>query len=264
MADKLVGFLNNGDATPHNKIVKGVEEWLSMDGVPGVNEDVDHGFAVGRLMLNRLNHTVYECRSAAVGAASWVALSAPAGQVLPTDYVAQYDVQVASAPATPAPITLTVNTVLGRVAGVAKALTKAEQRQNILTASEAETNLLVGPNSIGPSRFVASPVFNAVDTAPALTTAQLMNGVILGQPSVARAYTTPTGAAIIAALPGAVSGTGFEFTVVNTGANTATLTAGDANVTFVGSASIVSGTFIRYRCVVSAGLAAVVIYRLTV
>lgn len=101
------------------------------------------------------------------------------------------------------------------------------------------------------------------DEAATLTAAQLVAGSIFTQtPGAGRALTTATGAQIIAALPSYSVGSTFEFTIVNSAANThaATLTAGASGVTLVGNAVVAaatSGTFIGRI----AAADAVVIYR---
>jgi hypothetical protein len=94
------------------------------------------------------------------------------------------------------------------------------------------------------------PLLDGVDTAPTLTTAQLINGIFLTQPTAARNVTTPTAAAIITAMGDrAAVGLTFKFTIVNTAAGAfATTLVGGTNVTVVGGSAAVaqnvSATFI--------------------
>jgi hypothetical protein len=80
------------------------------------------------------------------------------------------------------------------------------------------------------------------DTAPTLTAAQMINGIIFGTPLQARAVTTPTGAAISAGCPVSLAvGDCFEVTFITLGTggdDVWTLTAGDGDVTFVGAVTI--------------------------
>ena len=87
------------------------------------------------------------------------------------------------------------------------------------------------------------------DAAATLTAAQLLNSKVFVQtPSAARTLTTATAALIVAALTDEVTGTSFEFTIVNKAADTHAITlAGGTSVTIEGSASVAaasSGTFL--------------------
>ena len=82
-----------------------------------------------------------------------------------------------------------------------------------------------------------------VDTAPTLTVAQFINGIVFGQPTIGRAVTTPTGAQISTACGADLAvGDSFLFTLIVDGSVGAddiyTLTAGDANVTLKGVATL--------------------------
>lgn len=83
------------------------------------------------------------------------------------------------------------------------------------------------------------------DAAATLTAAQLVNsGIFTITPTVACILTTDTAANIVAALPGYVVGTWFDFTVVNNAAFDVTLAAG-IGVNLVGKMIVnnVSGTW---------------------
>jgi hypothetical protein len=117
---------------------------------------------------------------------------------------------------------------------------------------------LVGTTTQGPisrsriaSYVAATESYAAValaDAAATLTVAQVtVSKLFTIAASANRALTTPTGAELGAAVTDEVVGTSFEFTVVNTGASTATLTAGVSGVTVVGNAVVAatsSGTFL--------------------
>lgn len=103
----------------------------------------------------------------------------------------------------------------------------------------------------------AAPVEKA-DADESLTAAQLINGICVFTITIGRKMTTPTGAAILAALPTDLAvGDSFDFTLITKGAGAddiATMTAGNADVTFVGDVTVgpaaagttSSGTF-RFR-----------------
>lgn len=83
------------------------------------------------------------------------------------------------------------------------------------------------------------------DAAATLTAAQLANsGIFTITPTIARILTTDTAANIVAALPGYVAGTWFDFTIVNNAAFDVTLAAG-TGITLVGKmvTNNVSGTW---------------------
>ena len=88
------------------------------------------------------------------------------------------------------------------------------------------------------------------DAARTLTAAELLvSKLFTCTPTAARAFTTPTGAELAAAISDEVVGSSFEFTIVNLAAAThaITLTAGASGVTIVGAAAVsaaTSGTFV--------------------
>ena len=105
------------------------------------------------------------------------------------------------------------------------------------------------PVSSTAGEFNLKSLTALADADATLTGAQLAGGMFTIAPSIARALTTDTVANILAAIPGHVNGTHFEFTIVNTGALTATLAA-VAGVTLVGSAVVAtasSGSWRLYR-----------------
>jgi hypothetical protein len=80
------------------------------------------------------------------------------------------------------------------------------------------------------------------DGAESITAAQMINGIIVFTVTTGRTLTTPTGAAILAACPTDIAaGDSFDLTVITVGSGAddiATLTAGDADVTFVGNVTV--------------------------
>lgn len=80
----------------------------------------------------------------------------------------------------------------------------------------------------------------AIDTAT-LTQAQAVNALLVGTPTAAAAYTTPTGAQLELMFPDSVNGQVVgELQIKNTsaGANAITLTAGASGVTITGTATV--------------------------
>ena len=90
-----------------------------------------------------------------------------------------------------------------------------------------------GPASSTAGEFNLKTVTALADANATLTGAQLDGGIFTITPTLARTLTTDTAAAILAAIPGHVDGSHFEFTIVNTAALAVDLVAG-ANVTMVG------------------------------
>jgi hypothetical protein len=94
-------------------------------------------------------------------------------------------------------------------------------------------------------------VVQALSGAITLTVTQLLGGfLLLDANGAARNVTTPTAAAIIAAVEGADIGTGFDFVIRNTagGAYALTLVAG-AGVTLSGTATVGQNNSKWFRCV---------------
>lgn len=83
------------------------------------------------------------------------------------------------------------------------------------------------------------------DGAETVTAAQMIGGIVVFTITTGRTMTTPTGAALLAGCPAALAaGDSFEFTLITLGAGAddiATLTAGDADVTFVGDVTVGPG-----------------------
>ena len=107
----------------------------------------------------------------------------------------------------------------------------------------------------------------ATEGAATYTAAQLLGGLILRDPAGDnRADVSPTAALLVAAIPGAVVGTSFEFTIRNTAdaGETITVTAGDG-VTLSGTMTIAQNNTKRFLAVctnVTGAAEAVTIYSL--
>jgi hypothetical protein len=80
------------------------------------------------------------------------------------------------------------------------------------------------------------------DAANAVAAADMINGICVHTVSTGRALTTPTGAALLAVCPASIAaGDSFDFTVITVGTGAddiSTLTAGDADITFVGPVTV--------------------------
>ena len=80
------------------------------------------------------------------------------------------------------------------------------------------------------------------DQAEVLTAAQMIGGIYVHTIAQARTLTTPSGADITAGCPSDVAtGDSFDFSLITVGTGAddiVTLTAGDANVTFVGAVTV--------------------------
>lgn len=103
----------------------------------------------------------------------------------------------------------------------------------------------------------ALTVFGNVNAAP--TVAQLKSG-LFSHNANSKTFTLPATTAIIAAIPNAITGSYFDFSVVNIGAGTSTVTAGDVNTTVVGDAAVSTATSATYRVLVT-GAAAISVVR---
>lgn len=88
-------------------------------------------------------------------------------------------------------------------------------------------------------------VFDGADTAPTLTAAQVLGGVIIGTPTAGRTYTLPAADALLALVPGAVVGSCVEFSVTN-------LAASSNAITVAASESITNGGIAGHLVVAAA------------
>jgi hypothetical protein len=107
---------------------------------------------------------------------------------------------------------------------------------------------LIAPRSTG--QFFPTITVSTVTTASAvtLTAAQILGGLILEDPNGGAATATlPTAALLLAAIPGAVVGTSFEFTIRNTADAAETITvAGGTGGTISGTATIAQNNSKRF------------------
>lgn len=114
--------------------------------------------------------------------------------------------------------------------------------------------------------YTGGPLTAATDAATTLTAEQAINGIVTMTPGAGRNLTTPTAAAIVAAIPEPRVGARFELTVVNAAAAThaITLVAGDS-VTLggvAGMATIAAASSVTYVFrVTNVGTPAVTVYR---
>ena len=93
-----------------------------------------------------------------------------------------------------------------------------------------------------------------------LTAAQTVGGVVTQAPGAAQAVNLPSTASLISAM-GSTVGTTCEFVYINTsGANIATMTAGDISTTFVGAVAVAVSTSARFIIAI-ASATTVVVYR---
>ena len=122
----------------------------------------------------------------------------------------------------------------------------------------------IAANAITPIKMGTRTLVALADAAATPTIAQLMtSSVFTMTPSVARNFTTPTAALIVAGLTGATVGSWFDFTVVNLADYPITIVAGDAGVTLVGPVVINKGgaTFRAVLTNVTGAAEALSIYR---
>lgn len=85
----------------------------------------------------------------------------------------------------------------------------------------------------------------------ALTAAQVINGVLNITGGTTSAITFPAAADVLAALENGQVGSSFDFTIINGGSGTASLTAGTGN-TLVATADLTTGKRASYKGVVTA------------
>jgi hypothetical protein len=137
------------------------------------------------------------------------------------------------------------------------------------TEDDLATVLLIGPvpSITATAKESATVTTDATAGARTYTAAELYGKLILRDPAGAnRADVTPTAAALVAAIPGAIVGSSFEFSIRNTAdaAETITLTAG-AGITLSGTMTIAQNNGKKFLVVctnVGSGTEAVTIYSL--
>lgn len=181
--------------------------------------------------------------------------------LLRTEYNAQ-TVLAATADNTPLALTIAEQRILGRVTGGnIAALTPTQVRSIAIATSEAEVDQLIASGTVDGDRLKANGLdstnFNAAvadtailprklaakshvalpdaDSVP--TAAQLVGGLLSKPASVARSFTLPAAADIIANTSvGTTTGAWFEFTLVNSGVGTIGVSVPPAaGITYVGS-----------------------------
>lgn len=109
----------------------------------------------------------------------------------------------------------------------AKMNLKLEVVDTINITDQAVTTAKVAQGAVINSKLKNGALVALADAASTLTATQIVDsGIFTITPTVARTLTTDTGTAIIASLVGAVTGTKFEFTIVNTAAFDVSLAAG--------------------------------------
>lgn len=121
--------------------------------------------------------------------------------------------------------------------------------------------------TVGPIVNFTTVTTDTTASAITYTAAQLKGGMILRDPNgLGRSDVTPTAALLVAALPSAVVGTSFEFTIRNTAdaAETITVTAG-SGATLSGTMTIAQNNSKRFLVVltnVTSGAEAYTVYSL--
>lgn len=123
-------------------------------------------------------------------------------------------------------------------------------------------------NSSSGRLFEKKVVTDKVDTAPTLTAAELLGGIITGTPTAARAYTLPAASAVFALAPDSAVGSSFPFTVKNltavTHAITVTASTTITNGGIAGDFTVAAATTSTFDFVftnVTAGSVAAVLYK---
>lgn len=104
------------------------------------------------------------------------------------------------------------------------------------------------------SNFVAGFTYTALTSnSPTLTTTQMLNGIVnVSGQTAAQNVTTPTAAAIVAAIPNCQVGSSFELTLqnANTSSGAVTVVAG-TNVTLTGTTAVPISKSQIYRGIVT-------------
>lgn len=242
----------NSDGNSENAYVSELYNYHAAT-APGVNDDEDHGYAVGDLWLNGATSVMYQCTSAASGAATW-ATATIAGAVVPGDYTPAQSILVAVADQTPLAQVVAASQFVGRPAAGDLGVITATQARAIIGAGTAAVfdELATASGVIRPNKLQLKSFTPLGAGAQVATAAQMVGGIIThaaaGAPDT---LTVDTAANIIAnAGVGATVGTSFEFTVVNTGAGSSDLTAA-AGVTLTGAVRVATGTSGSWQCVVT-------------
>ena len=94
---------------------------------------------------------------------------------------------------------------------------------------------------------------NTATNTATLSVAQVTGGLLIGTPTSAATYTTPTATSIIAALPNCYVGASFPLILENTAGGAYTITmAGGTNVTLIGTGTAAQSTVRNLLFVVTA------------
>jgi hypothetical protein len=133
---------------------------------------------------------------------------------------------------------------------------------------DAQENAGGAPARLGPSLpatvTTQRPILTAAATGTGvltLTAAQTVGGIVVQAPGAAQAVNLPSTASLIAWMGGANVGATAEFMFINTsGANAATITAGDGSTTIVGGAVVAVSSSVHYYITI-ASATTVVLYR---
>lgn len=134
----------------------------------------------------------------------------------------------------------------GKLTGGAGTAGNGAGGSTIITPGAAHGSGLAGGNflrSAGGLHFRQQTAATAKADGPeTITAAQMINGIVVFTVTTGRTLTTPTGAAILAGCPTDIAaGDSFDLSVITVGSGAddiATLTAGDADVTFVGNVTV--------------------------
>jgi len=134
-----------------------------------------------------------------------------------------------------------------------------------LEVIDAQENAGGAPARLGPALpatvTTQKNVLSAAAAVLTLTAAQTVGGVVVQAPVGAQAVNLPSTASLIALMGGANVGAANEFVYINTsGANIATITAGDGSTTIVGAAAVAVNSSARFF-VTMATATTVVLYR---
>lgn len=134
-------------------------------------------------------------------------------------------------------------------------------------ATQASEGAAIG-TAVDVANFAAQSAYTALTSNnPTLTAAQMLNGIVnVSGQTAAQAVTTPTAAALVAAIPNCQVGSSFDFVLqnANTSSGAVTFTAG-SGVTNVGTVNVPITKTQVYRGIVTnatSGAEAVSIYGL--
>lgn len=120
----------------------------------------------------------------------------------------------------------------------------------MLVWNGTQWNVLTGTNS--PVNFRLNGSVTATTDTATITAAQVLTGVLRGVPTGAAAYTLPTAALLVAAIPNAAVGMIFDMVISNksAGANTITVSAG-AGGTAEGTLTVAQNAARNFRFILT-------------